>query len=279
MMTEMNKWIGMIVPTLNNSFFSSLASSVEKEMRKSGYRTLVTDSANDVENEKLYMRQLQALGAEGIISVSGLAELPDDLVNENLPLVWVDRRPESTREIPWVGNDDAGAMELAVMHLIEKGCQTILLLPGYVAQDKDNPRVEGYRRALEKNGIPFRSEYVLNRPGRKSSEEEAGELITKAVHDGIIMDGIITSSDRAAFGAQRALQHIEYFVPEDVRLVSFDNSPYAAFASPSLTTLDRRPGELAKRAGEILCTWMEKGIISAQTNTIDVSLVQRGSSR
>ena len=278
-MADMRKWIGMIVPTLNNSFFSSLASSVEKEMRVKGFETYVADSANNVSNEIVSIRQLESLGANGIISVSGLAELPEDLVSEDTPIVWVDRRPESKREIPWVGNDDASAMELAVEHLIERGCRTILLLPGYVAQDKDNPRVEGYRRALEKNGIPFRSEYVLNRPGRKSSEEEAGELITKAVRDGIIMDGIITSSDRAAFGAGRELQRIGYFVPEDVRLVSFDNSPYAAFASPSLTTLDRRPEELAKRASEVLCACMEKETDIRQTNIIDVSLIRRGSSR
>lgn len=278
-MADMRKWIGMIVPTLNNSFFSSLASSVEKEMRRRGFETYVADSANNVSNEIVSIRQLESLGANGIISVSGLAELPEDLVSEDTPIVWVDRRPESKREIPWVGNDDASAMELAVEHLIERGCRTILLLPGYVAQDKDNPRVEGYRRALEKNGIPFRAEYVLNRLGRKSSEEEAGELITKAVRDGIIMDGIITSSDRAAFGAGRALQRIGYFVPEDVRLVSFDNSPYAAFASPSLTTLDRRPEELAKRASEVLCACMEKETDIRQTNIIDVSLIRRGSSR
>lgn len=278
-MAEMRKWIGIIVPTLNNSFFSSLASSVGKEMRARGFETYVADSANNVANETVCMRELESLGANGIISVSGLAELPENLVSEDTPLVWVDRRPESNREIPWVGNDDAGAMELAAEHLIEKGCRTILLLPGYVAQDKDNPRVEGYRRTLEKYGIPFRSDYVLNRPGRKSSEEEAGELITKAVQDGIIMDGIITSSDRAAFGARRALQRIGYFVPEDVRLVSFDNSPYAAFASPSLTTLDRRPEELAKRASDVLCACMEGKPDIRQTNIIDVSLIPRGSSR
>ena len=278
-MAEMRKWIGIIVPTLNNSFFSSLASSVGKEMRARGFETYVADSANNVANETVCMHELESLGANGIISVSGLAELPENLVSEDTPLVWVDRRPESNREIPWVGNDDAGAMELAAEHLIEKGCRTILLLPGYVAQDKDNPRVEGYRRTLEKYGIPFRSEYVLNRPGRKSSEEEAGELITKAVQDGIIMDGIITSSDRAAFGARRALQRIGYFVPEDVRLVSFDNSPYAAFASPSLTTLDRRPEELAKRASDVLCACMEGKPDIRQTNIIDVSLIPRGSSR
>lgn len=278
-MADMNKWIGMIVPTLNNSFFSSLASSVGKEMHARGFETYVADSANNVANETVCIHQLESLGASGIISVSGFAKLPENLVSENTPLVWVDRRPESNRKIPWVGNDDAGAMELAAEHLIEKGCRTILLLPGYVAQDKDNPRVEGYRRTLEKNGIPYRSEYVLNRPGRKSSEEEAGELITKAVQDGIIMDGIITSSDRAAFGARRALQRIGYFVPEDVRLVSFDNSPYAAFASPSLTTLDRRPEELAKRASEVLCACMSGKTDIRQTNIIDVSLIPRDSSR
>ena len=66
-MADMRKWIGMIVPTLNNSFFSSLASSVEKEMRRRGFETYVADSANNVSNEIVSIRQLESLGANGII--------------------------------------------------------------------------------------------------------------------------------------------------------------------------------------------------------------------
>ena len=278
-MYEKEKWIGMIVPTLDNSFFSSLAYYVEREMVLKNIGTLIVNSANDAENEIRYMKMFAELGASGMISVSGLAEFPDDIFSEGFPLVWIDRIPKSKRPVPWVGNDDAGAMELATRYLLKKGSKNILLLPGYIAQGQDNLRVEGYRRALKKEGIPYDERYVLYRNGKKSSEAETGELVVGAIKGGMPVDAIITSSDRAAFGAAHALQRIEYFVPEDIRLLSFDNSPYAALTSPALTTLDRKPEELASRACEVLAEMMEGKEKIHMENRIEVSLVERVSTR
>ena len=272
MMNKHERWIAMIVPTVDNSFFSSLVTHVEREMRSRGIRTLVVNSANSADNEIEYLKMLAALSPDGLISVSGLAALPAGLVSDDLPIVWIDRIPRTSKQIPWVSNDDDDAMEMAVTYLIQKGCQNILLLPGYVAQDQNNPRVSGYRRALEKNGIPFNENYVLNRKGIRSSEEETGELVTKAIRDGYAVDAIVTSSDRAAFGAANALQ-------EDIRLISFDNSPYAALTSPMLTTLDRKPEVLARKACEILFDLMEGREEESVENVVEVSLVERGSTR
>ena len=84
---------------------------------------------------------------------------------------------------------------------------------------------------------------------------EAGQLIMKVMKDGRRADGIITSSDRAAFGAMKALGKVGFYSPEDVRLISFDNSPYSTMASPSITSLDRNPASLAGRPVKSSWTW------------------------
>ena len=157
--------------------------------------------------------------------------------------------------------------------------KVILLLPGFLAEQQESPRVQGYRRSLEKHGIDFRQEYILQRSGIRSSEEETGELIRSLFASGLTADGLITSSDRAAFGAVRALQSIGYFVPEDVRLISFDNSSYSAMASPSVSSLDRKTDRLAAKACEILCRLMAGEKDVPMENIIEVTLQQRDSSR
>ena len=273
------KHIGMIVPTMDNSFFSSLAVQIEKTMALKGYQTVMASCHNNADKEIGYIRSMVDMGVEGLVCVSGLSELPDDLLPQDLPLVWVDRVPSSARPIPWVANDDARAMEMAVDHLIQQGSSRILLMPGFLAQQQESPRVRGYMKSLALHGIDYHPEYVLYRSGKKSTEEETGELIKQLFASGVTADGVITSSDRAAFGAIRALQAIGYFVPEDVRLISFDNSSYSTMASPSITSLDRKTDRLAEKASEILLKMMggEKDV--PVENIIEVNLEQRDSSR
>ena len=268
------KKIGMIIPTVDNSFFASLAVEVEKIMYEKGYGTLICSSANDAEKEKMYLKIL--LETDGIICVSGLSSLPEETLPKDYPLVFVDRVPTSERKIPYVANDDAQAMEEATKALIEKGCQNIVLAPGYIAEHQNNPRVVGYMKALKDNMIEYREEFILDRKGEKSSEKETEELVQHLMHKGYEVDGIITSSDRAAFGAIEALKKTGYYVPEDVKLISFDNSSYTSMSG--ITAIDRNPKLLAEKAVNTLLQIISKESVETE-NRIRVSLVDRGSTK
>lgn len=272
------KLAGMIVPSVDNSFFSALASCVERSLRAAGVYTVICGSDNDAETEKSAFRRLAGLGVDGIICVSGLREFPEDLIDAALPLVWVDRVPASGRAIPWVANDDSAAMEEATDYLIEKGCRSIILMPGFLAQGQESPRVAGYQSALERHGLPYDPQFVLNRKGVGSSEAESEEMVRELLRHGHKIDGIITASDRAAFGAMAGLRAVGLYVPEDVRLISFDNSPYSTMATPSVTALDRNPGVLAERACQILLQLI-RGETVPMENVVPVGIVKRDSTR
>lgn len=268
----------MIVPTVDNSFFSSLASAVGQYLGHEQYHTIIYGCENDAQKEKAAFQNLIELQADGIICVSGLSTLPKGLLPENYPLVWVDRVPDSKEDIPWVANDDKAAMEMATGYLIEKGSKNILLLPGYLAEHQESPRVVGYRDALEKHGIPWKPEFVLNRKGKKNSEVETEELVKGILQQGHKIDGIITSSDRAAFGAMVGLRSVGFYVPEDVRLISFDNSPYSNMATPAITAIDRNPKGLAATACETLLKLICHETVSKE-NIVPALLVKRDSTR
>ena len=278
-MQNEKRLIGMIVPTVDNSFFASLACEVENHLSGRQYDLLLCSSANSAEREKKYFQMLVGKGAAGILCVSGLSALPDDLLPENFPLVWLDRRPKASRAVPWVANDDAAATELATDYLLEKGCKDILLLPGFLAEHQESPRVTGYLRALEKKGIALREEYILRRSGKKSSEAETEEMLLNRLKNGDAIDGVIASSDRSAFGAMTALRKVGRYTPEDVKLLCFDNSPYSAMASPAITALDRNPKLLAEKACETLLQILSGTAKIEQEVLVPVSLVQRDSTR
>lgn len=271
--------IGMIVPTVDNPFFASLVCQVERVLKAQGFGLLVCSSANDAETEKDNFRLLLQSGVRGILCVSGLSALPESLVPEDCPLVWIDRVPQSDRPIPWVANDDAQAMEEAADYLIEKGCKNILLLPGFLAEGQQSPRVAGYRKALETHEIPFREEYVLRRSGKQSTEAETEELVQSILRRGLRIDGILASSDRSAFGAIAALRSVGLYVPEDVKLICFDNSPYSTMATPAITALDRNPDRLAQTACQLLLRRLAGKAELPIQNVVPVSVVKRDSTR
>ena len=272
------KKIGMIVPTLDNSFFSELAFRVQKALGERNAATYVVSTNNNAETELEYLNEFRKAGMDGVISVSALQEINKDVIGD-LPLVWIDRIPASDHEIPYVANDDCHAMELATECLINKGCRNILFMTGFVKDSQNNPRLEGYRKALEAHGIEYDPRYVMKREGKRPTEEETGGLAVFAIKNGLKADGIITSSERAAFGATRALQKIGYFVPEDIRLICFDNSPFAAMTSPSLTTLDRKPERMAEIASDLILAKADGRHDISVKNTVTVELIERGSTR
>ena len=278
-MQNENRLIGMIVPTVDNSFFAGLSCEADRYLNERQYELVLCVSANDAEREKVCFRRLLSSGVAGILCVSGLSALPEDLLPENYPLVWLDRRPQAKRPVPWAANDDAAATEEATAFLLEKGCKNILLLPGFLAEHQESPRVAGYRRALEKKGVAFREEYILRRSGKKSSEAETEELLLALLKNGDAIDGVIASSDRSAFGAMTALRKVGRYTPEDVKLICFDNSPYSAMASPAITALDRNPKLLAERACETLLQILSGAAKIEEKMLVPVSLVQRDSTR
>ena len=267
--------IGLVIPTTDNTFFSLYAHALEKCLGDS--QLVICDCRNNAEREKEYLKMLSQI-CDGIVDISGLSELEEGLLPENYPFVLVDRKPVTTKAVPWVGNDDEAAMYEATTYLLSKGCKNILLMPGYSAEYHESPRVRGYRRALQDNETEFDESYVLNRRGEKSSEEETAELIMNYFRKGREIDAIITSSDRAAFGAMKALGQLGHYVPEDVRMISFDNSPYSVMSSPSVTAIDRNGNMIAQKTVEIINKLFEGETVPLET-VVPVSLVKRDSTR
>lgn len=272
-----SKNIGMIIPTTDNSFFSSLAHNIESILNKKGYNLLICDSNNNSDNEKEYLKLLSSL-CSGIIDVSGLSELNNDQLSDDYPLVFVDRKPNSEIPVPWIGNDDEKAMYEATSYLIDKGCKNILLLPGLIAEQQESPRVKGFRKALEDHNISYDESSILYRKGLKSSQEETKDIIMDVLSENKKIDAIITSSDRSAFSVMKAIGQLGFYAPEDIRLISFDNTPYSTLSSPSITAIDRKPETIAEKAAEVLLKLLNKEE-TENINIIPVSLVERDSTR
>ena len=186
------KFVGMIVPDISNTFFSSIAYSAQKYLQEQNFDLLICNS-NRVEVEESHFKNLAELGVSGILCVSGLSSLAENLIDEKFPLVFLDRRPANAEKFAWVANDDVDATRLATQYLIDKGCKNIIMIPGYIAGRHESLQEQGYRKALESNGIEIDESYILKRPGEKSSHIEVEKIVTDFLRRELPIDGIIAS--------------------------------------------------------------------------------------
>lgn len=271
--------IGLILPTVDNSFFSSLAYSIESYLYEHQYSVFICNSGNQVEKEQNYFRTLAGKGVDGILCVSSMDTLPDDILSWNIPIVSIDRRPTAARPLPWVGNDDIQAGRLATEHLLKKGCRHILFVSSYLAGYTRRLRLQGYAQALEQHGLRLDKNYILERPGVDPTQIETELLTYDFLQKGFTVDGVITTSELSALGVLYALRRAGLRVPEDVKLVSFDNTLYSLLTTPPLSSVERSPQQLARKSCGILLELIRGVQPASLAITVPVDLVERGSSR
>ncbi len=167
-------------------------------------------------------------------------------------VVWGGRLPD--QRYASVGSDNLGGGHAAARHLIEQGCRRIAFL-GDLAFPEVALRWEGYRRALEEEGIPL--DEGLYRPTRFSGES-AIRAVRDLIENGPLFDGLVAASDVIALGAIRALEEAGRTVPHDIAVVGYDDIPLAAYVHPSLTTVRQDVAAGGRALVDLLFSRMEQ---------------------
>lgn len=270
--------VGLIVPNVNNAFFSQLAYTIETELFKRHYSVFICNSGNDPEKERQYFRTLIGKRVDGILCISDLNEIPSDILERNVPIVCVDRHPVTKGHvIPCVCNDDVAATRIATEHLLDRGCRKILFITSYLSEYTRRDRELGYRQALESRGLMVDENYLLKRPGNDPTPIETEMIVYDFLQKKLPVDGIFASNELAALGTLYALHRAGLKCPQDVKIVSYDNTLYSLMTNPPLTSVERNTAKIAQKACEVLMQLIA-GDAPEQTEIhIATDLVQRAS--
>ena len=141
------------------------------------------------------------------------------------------------------------------------------MIPGYIAGHHESLQEQGYIKALESNKIPVDESYILKRPGEKSSHIEAEKMVTDFLRRELPVDGIIAS------------RNVGLYVPEDIKMISFDDTLYAELAVPALTSLNRQPQKLAQTACDLLIQQINGNPSEKIVHYVPVKIEERDSTR
>ncbi len=253
--------IGLVIPSLANPFFSTIASIVNQALHSKGYSVLVTDCNEEEKTEIDSVKNLAARNIDGMIIIpSGKDKRHlEVLYKQRIPVVFIDRY---FNELPisYVATDHYdGALKL-VNYLIECGHQKIACIQGTHHVLSNMERVRGYKSAMAVNNLP---EFYI---GGGSFTFEDGYLETKLLlQKQDKPTAILALSDTILLGALKALSEDGFNVPDDISLTTFDNSVYLDYLSCPVTSISQPITDIAQIAIRLLLDKIEAKANDSET--------------
>lgn len=272
--TSKSKTIGVIVPDITNEFFAQVVLSIDNYCASHGYSVFIFNSAEDEEREIQYVKDLEVKGIDGLIALSGSDKLLNYQKDLNIPIVCMDRKPKQ-QGVAVISSDNYTGGYIATKELIENGCNKILMIRDYRDVMPMVERYNGYVKALEESGLTYNTNYVLKvEIGIEQGKNAIKEVLKKK---DLEFDGIFAAVDWLALGAVLALEEEGIRVPEDIKVVGYDNITLAKYNKPSITSINQDKNALGEQAAESLLEMIENEVSAQNVITIPVELVKRQS--
>jgi LacI family transcriptional regulator len=175
----------------------------------------------------------------------------------------------------YVSSDNVGGAALAVRHLHDLGHRQIALIGGPADTRPGVDRLLGYRRELNRLGLPYHPMYVVEGDFYPESGYVAMMKLLELAEP---PTAVFAASDLMAAGALRSIGARGLGVPRDISLVGFDDIPLASLLTPALTTVRQEGERLGRSAGEALLQMIAEPDREPPRITVPVELVIRGSS-
>jgi LacI family transcriptional regulator len=269
-----SKLIGIIVPEITSSFFSSIFTHVEALLKTRGYSPIFCLSEFSFEEVLKGLDILCRQRVDGII----LAHAIDLDIGGHIKKIWdVYRIPVV---LAWAnaysGNDcvlidDYTGINAAVTHLIQRGYGNYAYIGDRVTQSF---RYGAFEKAMKQNGLSLKKTFVFNSDVRN---EEGGYQGMKKLLDTVKPPvAVITAYDLMAIGAMRAVKEAKLRVPEDCAIVGYDNISQGAYLCPSLSTIAPPIFSMAKMSVDLIISRLENpGDHKAHHVTITTEFIAR----
>ncbi len=259
-------------PGVTSGFFYKLSLTVEKLIRDRYH--LIIRSINDYKDYSVITRKL----FDGVIVVSQTGD--DDafikhLLKIKLPVVVVNRVPENIK-VDTFYSDEHDAVRKLVKYLIKMGHKKIAFVKGKKGTFSAQKRFQGYVDALNESGIVFDDTLVFDGNYSLAAGYDAMRKII-ALKD-VRPSAVFFSNDDMAFGGAKFIYESGMKIPADYSIVGFDDTKYASYMSPELTTINRPVEVILKDAAKRLIEKIEnKNIDSTISKCIDAKLMIRDS--
>ena len=235
--------IGVIVPQIAHPYFASLISCLEEAAYSYDHRILLMNSQGDPRKETQFIDLCYRNQVAGIVLCNGNMDI-EKSDNFSVPVVTIERKLHDGDVAIECDNEEGG--RIAAEHLIERGCRHLLHISGftYVGMPAEK-RGRGFSGACAEHGIKAD---IISVPFENYRLPEAEQVFERILRGNPLTDGIFTSDDIMAGELLRVCLKKGIKVPEEIKIIGFDDAGLPEVSYPALTTIRQPVCEMAHEA-------------------------------
>lgn len=253
--TKRSNLIAVVVSKFIDPYFAAILEGATRAADENGYIIVVFSTEEDRKKGSACIRSIYEYGVDGAILASSYVEekTMQDVKFSSIPMVLL-RRKSIDFGTMGILSDELYGTSLAMDHLIGLGHTKIAHIAGMLYSRSGLKRLEGYRKALHENDIPYRAEYVQE---SDQTEKSGYDIMMKLLDLPDPPTSIFAFNDTVAFGAMNAIREKGLRIPEDISVIGYDNTFLATQSYPKLTTVDGRMVEIGEMAVKMLIQAIE----------------------
>ena len=279
--SQNSRTIGIILPAsakevYENSFYLEAIQGISHYCNGRQYMTTNVTGQDEAEILDAVRSMSRSGKVDGFIILYSKKDDPviDYLFNEGLLYILIGKATQYTNQTIYIDNDNLLAGREAAEYLYQLGHRRIAYLGSDSSLMFSADRKAGYQLALASHQLPVRPEYCVEVKNVSENNEEAirGLLMQKDRPTAILV-----SDDILAVSLERVCLENHLAIPEDLSIISFNNSLFARLTSPQLTSIDIGAGQLGSEAASQIINHIENPNLLATKIIVPHHLIERDS--
>ncbi len=237
--TKKTSTIGLIVPKINHSFFSTIIEEMYTKAKSLGYQIILMVSFENEESELANVKSLLSMNVDGII-IDSVSDSANDksyelILKHKKPLIYIDRKPRSIKKAESVVFNDYNLSYELTTQLIGRGYKDIMYATGAQGINICYDRLRGFKSAMKEASLKVSKNRILK---VGLAKEEAFNVFQEYLENNSnLPEAIICVNDSAALGLYEVCKKHNIKIPDDVSVVGFGHLIASDLVQPPLSTV------------------------------------------
>ena len=268
--------VGVLIPDIQNLFFTAIVRGIDDEVQKHGYTVLLANSDGALERERVYLDTFRAEGAAGLLVIPSQNDerIYREFLQTGVPLVVLDRTVHLPNvDLVSVTNGEGSAQ--AVAHLVSLGHRRIAMIAGLETHNVGRERRLGFIAGLESAALPVDPALIRDAGFERERAREATRELLKLPDP---PTAIFSANNTMSLGVLQAVHELGLRAPDDVSIVGFDDMPWQVAMQPPLTCISQPTYDIGATAARLLIARIGDPDRPVHRVVLETSLIVRGSS-
>lgn len=263
------KTVGLVLANITNPFYAELCKTIQEELHERGYSTLIVNTNDNQELEKILMRELIQRSIDGMIisPCNTIEELIPILQDTHIPIVFADRPGDDQAD--FVGIDNDKEAQKLIRSFSKKPKRLVIACQQTKNVSTIENRIKGATKACSSEKI---ENIVLNLP---DSQDEINKLIKAEIKNGA--DSFLPLNNLIAFNVLAALKALNVSIPKEVRFISFDDHTAFQYMEPAISALNQPVYYIGKESVDRLVDRLKESKIPGKHLLLTCEFIPRGS--